>query len=236
MYKTYKHFLEAVLISSSLCGVICYAQVSSNSQNLDVVAAKAEQYLQMKYGNQEDTLVKVQTPDDAIDLPECQKMEFSTTANPPTNGNLRVRVQCAHPQVWNIYLSGKVIQKKSYYAARVHLFKGHTITESDLVLNKGFADTLPFNFVSEPQQILGKSVNMDMEAGTPFVGTGLKTENIITTGQNVKIIIGGPGFRINAEGKALNSAPNGQHVQVKMITGQVIQGLARSGGLVEVIR
>jgi flagella basal body P-ring formation protein FlgA len=69
-----------------------------------------------------------------------------------------------------------------------------------------------------------------------MIGTGLKNEYIINFGQTVKIAVGGSGFRINAEGKAMNSAALGQNVQVKMASGQIISGIARSGGFVEVLK
>lgn len=46
---------------------------------------------------------------------------------------------------------------------------------------------------------------------------------------------GGKGFRVSAEGKALTKANEGQVVQVKVANGQVVSGIARSGGQVEVV-
>jgi flagella basal body P-ring formation protein FlgA len=101
---------------------------------------------------------------------------------------------------------------------------------------KDFPEKLPFGVLTDPQLIVGKTVINIIEAGTPMIGPGLKNEYVINFGQIVKISVGGSGFRINTEGKAMNSAVLGQNVQVKMASGQVINGIARSGGLVEVSR
>jgi flagellar basal body P-ring formation protein FlgA len=44
----------------------------------------------------------------------------------------------------------------------------------------------------------------------------------------------GKGFTINAEGKALKNASLGQVVPVKVQSGQVVSGIAREDGKVEV--
>jgi flagella basal body P-ring formation protein FlgA len=236
MYKTYKHFLELVLLTSLIFVHNSFAQVSTNTQNFAVLTAKAEQYLQMKYGNNPDTLIKVQTPEDSQEVAECPTIDFSVPGNRPSNGNIRVRAQCSKPQAWTLYLSANIVQKKIYYMSKVRLEPGRIISEADLQIAKDFPENLPFGVVSDPQLIVGKSVINTIEVGTPMIGPSLKNENVINFGQNVKIIVGGPGFKINAEGKAMNSAALGQNVQVKMASGQLINGIARSGGQVEVMK
>jgi flagella basal body P-ring formation protein FlgA len=236
MYKTYKYFLELILFTSLLFAAVASAQVSNNTQNLVALTAQAQQYLQMKYSNDPDTIIKVQAPEDSTNLTDCQKIEFSTNTSKPTNGNLRLRAQCVRPEAWTVYLSANIVQKKSFYVAKVKMDPGHVINESDIELKKDFSDNLPFGVVSDPQLLIGKSVTTNINAGTPLTGSGVKNEYVINSGQNVKIIIGGQGFRINAEGKAMNSATVGQNVQVKMASGQIINGIARSGGLVEVVK
>jgi flagella basal body P-ring formation protein FlgA len=53
-------------------------------------------------------------------------------------------------------------------------------------------------------------------------------------GQTVKIVSSGPGFQITAEARALNNAVEGQVAQARTAGGQVISGVARPGGVLEV--
>jgi flagella basal body P-ring formation protein FlgA len=237
MYRTYKYFLESVLFTSLIALPMMSNGVTTDSQDMNDVVMQAESYLKMKYGNNSDSKVRVQMPEENIDLPPCKKIEFSTPAsNPGATGNIRFSAKCFSPQPWTIYLNAHVSQKKIYYVNKARLEPGQIISESDLTAKKDFPDNLPFGTVNDPQQIIGKAVISTIEAGTPMIGTGLKNEYIINFGQTVKIAVGGTGFRINAEGKAMNSAALGQNVQVKMASGQIISGIARSGGFVEVLK
>ena len=237
MYKTYKFFLESILFVLLFQASPWSVGVTTDSQNIDDLVLQAESYLKMKYGNNSDSKVRVQTPEENIDLPACKKLEFLTnSSNPGATGNIRFSAKCFSPQPWTIYLNAQVSQKKVYYVNKNRLEPGQIISESDLQVKKDFPENLPFGTINDPQQIIGKAVISTIEAGTPMIGNSLKNENVINFGQTVKIVLGGAGFRINAEGKAMNSAAFGQNVQVRMASGQIINGIARSGGLVEVLK
>ena len=237
MYKTYKFFLESILFVLLIQFSTVGFGVTTDSQDMDELVSQAENYLKMKYGNNSDSKVRVQTPEENIDLPACKRIEFLTqSSNPGATGNVRFSAKCFSPQVWTIYLNAQVSQKRIYYINKVRLDPGHIIGEADLQAKKDFPENLPFGVVNDPQQIIGKAVISIIEVGTPMIGNSLKNENVISFGQTVKIIVGGAGFRINAERKAMNSAALGQNVQVKMASGQIINGIARSGGLVEVLK
>ncbi|MGE9806701.1 flagellar basal body P-ring formation chaperone FlgA, partial [Escherichia coli] len=52
----------------------------------------------------------------------------------------------------------------------------------------------------------------------------------IKAGQRVLVIANGDGFRVNAEGIALNNAAVAQNARVRMISGQVVSGVVDSDG------
>ncbi len=49
------------------------------------------------------------------------------------------------------------------------------------------------------------------------------------------VVSNGQGFSVSAEGQAMTKASEGQVVQVKVASGQLVSGIARTGGKVEVI-
>ena len=67
--------------------------------------------------------------------------------------------------------------------------------------------------------------------GRYFLGRGmLRQAWRIKAGQRVLVIANGDGFRVNAEGKALNNAAVAQNARVRMISGQVVSGIVDSDG------
>jgi flagella basal body P-ring formation protein FlgA len=47
------------------------------------------------------------------------------------------------------------------------------------------------------------------------------------------VVVNGPGFSVTSEAKALNNANDGQLTQVRTPNGQVVSGIAKLGGIVE---
>jgi flagella basal body P-ring formation protein FlgA len=63
----------------------------------------------------------------------------------------------------------------------------------------------------------------------------LKASPVVQQGQTVMVVSNGQGFSVSAEGQAMTKASEGQVVQVKVANGQLVSGIARIGGKVEVI-
>jgi flagella basal body P-ring formation protein FlgA len=57
---------------------------------------------------------------------------------------------------------------------------------------------------------------------------------VIRQGQSVKVISRGNGFEVTNEGRAMSNAAEGQLAQVRMAGGQVVSGIARPGGAIEI--
>jgi len=73
-----------------------------------------------------------------------------------------------------------------------------------------------------------------MNAGTVLRQEMLKISPVVQQGQTVKLISTGEGFSVSAEGQAMGKANEGQIVQVKVASGQIVSGIARNGGQIEV--
>jgi flagella basal body P-ring formation protein FlgA len=70
----------------------------------------------------------------------------------------------------------------------------------------------------------------DLVPGQPIQLSMLRQAWRIKAGQRVLVIANGDGFRVNAEGKALNNAAVAQNARVRMISGQVVSGVVDSDG------
>jgi flagella basal body P-ring formation protein FlgA len=108
------------------------------------------------------------------------------------------------------------------------------VTAQDVLYESGDLTQLPAGVFTNQEQAIGRSVNMSMNSGTVLRQEMLKVSPVVQQGQTVMLISRGNGFSVTAEGQAIAKANEGQVVQVKVASGQVVSGIARSGGQVEV--
>ncbi len=93
---------------------------------------------------------------------------------------------------------------------------------------------LPATILLDAEQALGKTVKIGIAAGQPLRSDQLIAPWAVQVGQTVRTVSRGEGFSVSSEGKALNNAVEGQTVQVRASSGQIVSGIARTGGIVEV--
>ena len=178
--------------------------------------------------------VRVSPLDPQLQLPACPRPEVLLPSGPqPLRGQLRIGVRCHKPQPWTVYLSASIQESRTYYLARTPLQAGHQLQAQDLTTAQAYGEELPPGAVTDEKQWLGRSLTAAVAAGAPLRQQWLRNVNVVTAGQNVKLVLEGPGFRIESEGRALGNAPAGQPVQVRAASGQIVSGKAQAGGWVE---
>ncbi|MEJ7806752.1 MAG: flagellar basal body P-ring formation chaperone FlgA, partial [Telluria sp.] len=74
-----------------------------------------------------------------------------------------------------------------------------------------------------------------VQSGAPIRADLLRSKPVVQQGQAVRVVSGGAGFRVSAEARAIGNASEGQVVQVRTPAGAIISGVAKAGGLVEVV-
>lgn len=172
--------------------------------------------------------------DPNIRLNPCDAMEIFFPQGNRAWGRTSVGVRCNAPTNWTIYVQASVNITAQYLVAATPLSQGHVMTDTDYIVQSGDLTQLPAGIMTDPEQVIGRSVKNAMMAGTALRQEMLKQPPVVQQGQSVTVKTSGQGFTISAEGQALSSAGDGQVVQVKVASGQIINGIARSGGLIEV--
>jgi flagella basal body P-ring formation protein FlgA len=121
-----------------------------------------------------------------------------------------------------------------YLIAAAPLAQGQIVTDQDVMFEKGDLTQLPAGVFTDQSLTIGRTVNISMNAGTVLRQEMLKVALAVQQGQTVMVISKGNGFSVSAEGQAMAKANEGQVVQVKVASGQMVTGIARNGGQVEV--
>ena len=121
-----------------------------------------------------------------------------------------------------------------YVITAAPLAQGHAVGATDIVKIKGDLTSLPNGIITDASQAIGRTVVISLPSGAPLRGDSLRTQPAVQQGQSVRVVSSGPGFRVSTEARALNNASEGQIAQARTASGQVVSGIAKAGGVVEV--
>jgi len=178
--------------------------------------------------------VSVGNIDPRLQLPQCDKLEMFLPAGARLWGNSTVGVRCDRPSPWSIYVPVNVRVVAEVIVSSKQLAPGALISANDLAKQPADLTQLPNTVMTMPEQAIGKTVTTSVPSGYVLRIDMLRSPNIILQGQTVKLVTQGKGFTVSAEGKALGNAASGQTISVRTPTGQVITGIAKQEGIVEI--
>ncbi|SAK42860.1 flagellar basal body P-ring biosynthesis protein FlgA [Caballeronia calidae] len=149
-------------------------------------------------------------------------------------GRMTVGVRCIGERPWTLYVQARVSINATYYSAARAIAPGEVLSNADLIARDGDITAMPQAIVTDPAQAVGAVALSRVPAGLPLRTDMLRAASSVAIGQNVRVVAGGSGFSISAEGTAMNNAAPGQQVRVKTAGGQIITGIVKDGQTVEV--
>lgn len=167
-------------------------------------------------------------------LAACTTMQPFAPAGTRMWGRTTVGVRCAGERPWTLYLQAKISVQATYYTASRAIAPGEPLSAADLVARDGDLTLLPQAVVTDPSQAIGAVALVRVPPGLPLRQDMLRSASSVTIGQTVRVVAQGPGFSISSEGSAMNNASPGQQVRVKTAGGQIISGIVKDGGTVEI--
>lgn len=167
-------------------------------------------------------------------LTPCAAFEVGHAPGARTWGRTTLKVSCVQENGWSVFVSAHIKVVANYLVTQRPLSHGQLVTSADIGVQSGDLSDLPSGTLTETAQALGRTLSMSIPAGRPLRSDMLRQALVVQQGQSVKVVSKGPGFSVANEGRALNSAGDGQVAQVRLANGQVVSGIARPGGQVEV--
>jgi len=203
------------------------------AQPSEAIALAAQAYLQGQLASLPGQ------PSIAIDPPRAERLTPCDAMSPFMPAGMRLRprmtvgVRCNAPRPWTTYVQATVSVPGQYYVASRLIAAGQALTPADLAPRDGDLVALPPGAITDPQAVVGMTAAYRINAGQPVRGSSLRNAQSVLRGSNVRINARGKGFVVSSEGQALENAAPGATVQVRTASGQVISGIVRNAGLVE---
>jgi flagella basal body P-ring formation protein FlgA len=167
-------------------------------------------------------------------LAPCPALEVFQAPGTRNWGNTMVGVRCSGPATWTLYVAAQVRVTGTYVVTARPVSQGRPLEPADLATRQGELTQLPHSVLTDLRHALGKTPTINLLPGEPLKQELLRAALAIQQGQTVKVQTAGNGFRVSAEGLALNNAQEGQLAQVRTASGQTVSGVARGAGIVEV--
>ncbi|HEY8606458.1 MAG TPA: flagellar basal body P-ring formation chaperone FlgA [Noviherbaspirillum sp.] len=224
-----------VLLCLASAGALAQPVAQPPRQEPSVLRQGAEQFLRVQAaGLPGEVQITVGQIDARTSLPACASPEYFLPNGARAWGKTTVGVRCTVPSPWTIYVSAVVQVQGDYVVTALPVAQGQALGPNDVARVRGDLSALPAGIVTDPSQAVGRTVTMSLQAGTPLRNDVLRSIQAVQQGQTVRIVTAGPGFKVSAEARALNNAAEGQVAQARTASGQVVSGVARAGGVVEV--
>lgn len=189
---------------------------------------------QLTAGMPGEISIEADLPKSAAKLPRCETPEAFIPEGSRLAGNVTVGIRCHAPSNWTIYVRATISVMTTYMVAATQLQPGQTLTTDVLETRRGDLAKLAQDVITQPEQAIGKVMTTGLVADTPIRSGMLRAPQVVSQGQRIQLVVNGKGFSISSEGRALNNASAGQVVQVRTASGQVVSGIARQDGLVDI--
>jgi flagella basal body P-ring formation protein FlgA len=164
----------------------------------------------------------------------CNSLEVGMPAGAKAWGRTSVSVRCQEARGWTIFVPVHIRVVTDYLVTAMPLAQGQPVTAGDLTRQRGDLSDLPAGILTDEREAVGRTASMSVAAGRPLRADMLRQPVVIQQNQTVQVVSRGPGFQVSNEGRALTNGLDGQIVQVRLANGQVVSGVARAGGIVEI--
>jgi flagella basal body P-ring formation protein FlgA len=197
----------------------------------DTLRQFADRELDTSAGEMEVTIGDL---DPRLNLAPCARYEPFLPPGTKLWGRATLGVRCVEGANWVVYVPIQVrVYAPALVAARA-LPRNHAIAPDDVRIERLELTAIANPVVTATEPYAGERLTRAVLPGEPITRTILRTPPVVQPGDPVRVVIGGRGFRITADGKALTMGSDGQTVQVALGGGRMVSGVAHQGGTVEV--
>ncbi|MEJ1959626.1 MAG: flagellar basal body P-ring formation chaperone FlgA [Nitrosomonadales bacterium] len=207
-------------------------QAGAQQSHAEILAAVSAFVRQQTLGLPGQIAIKVDEIDPRTVRPACPALETFLPQGSQLLGNSMVGVRCPGKPGWSLFVPVHVSVSVDILITNKPLSQGHVLQADDL--STQHAELSQTGILIDPAQAIGKVLKNGIGVGQVLYQDMLRAPYVVIQGQTVQLQVNEAGFNIRAEGQAMFNAAEGQTVEVKTASGQIISGTASKGGVVEI--
>lgn len=223
-----KHLLYILFMLAASSAPIAMAE-----QNRTDLRGAVESYLQSQTKDLPGNVsIRVDDIDSRLRLRDCPEMEMYLPSGAKLYGKTTVGVRCPGKDGWSVFVPAYVKVTAEVLIANHPLQQGQTLRENDFSTQT--TELTQPGVLTSPSEATGRIVKYNIGSGQILRQEMFRAPFVVTQGQMVVLSIDGKGYKIRAEGQALNNASEGEAVRVRTTSGQVVAGIAQKDGSVTI--
>jgi flagella basal body P-ring formation protein FlgA len=146
-----------------------------------------------------------------------------------------VELRCANP-AWHLYVPVRVVGTTPVAVTAHAIVMGSVLSASDLRVEQRDLSELPPGFFDDPATVVGLTAARPISGGAIVTNQQLVASKAVQRGQAVTLVANTGGMQVRMAGRALTDGLVNQRVKVQNLSsGKVVEGIARSEQVVEII-
>lgn len=182
----------------------------------------------------EEVRISISPLDPRLKLNDCANPIPFLTPGSKAWGNIMLGIRCTSPKPWTVYLSAQIRVFGDFMATHGAVSQGQILGANDIVKVRGELSNLAPSVIRQASMAIGKTMQSSYPAGVALKSEMFKILPVIQQGQIIKVISSGAGFSVTNEAVAMQNANEGQIVKARTMSGQMLSGIAKIDGKVEI--
>ena len=224
-----KNLCSVLIVFLVCCSTVWAADKQSHAKIREIAFAYAQAQTQALPGK---VSIKIEDIDSRTVLPACAALEAFLPGGSQLMGNTSIGVRCNQKPGWSIFLQANIRVSVDMLVANRPLAQNTVLSANDFSMQNG--ELGQSGILIDPAQAVGKTLKFGIGAGQVLRQDMLRAPFVVLQGKTTDVRVRSAGLSIRSTGQALNNGAEGQNVQVRMSSGQVVSGTATADGSVEV--
>jgi flagella basal body P-ring formation protein FlgA len=203
-------------------------------QSPQSIRAVARELVLESLGTSNTVSVEAVAVDDRLKLAACSQPLEAHVQRAVQRGQGIVAVSCAGAEPWRLFVPVRVTEQVAVIVTRRTIQSGELLAAEDLDTRTQASSSLPYDYLSDPEQAIGLTVRRTLPTGTVLVPAAIERPELVERGALVTLIAGHGSVVIKSEGVALEPARRNERVRVRSQSGRVVEGVVDASGQVRV--
>ena len=172
-----------------------------------------------------------------LQFDKCSRPVKPVLASPQhMKDRVMIELRCQDPKPWHLYVPVRIVATSPVVVAAHAIVAGTVVKATDLKIEEHDVSELPLGFLDDPAIADGLIASRPIAGGAYLTNQQLTAPKVVQRGQSVTLLADAGGISVRMAGRALSDGLMNQRVKVQNLSsGKIVEGIARSEQIVEII-